>query len=131
MPRAPLLSSSIAVCTASVVTPAPPTAGRKVKICASVRLGRGRRLGDARAGAHQFDRRHRLDQKIGDPHLHQAARDAAVEGLRDATTGGQLPIRSISRSSAASSASSAASTSATTTVAPATSISPRSRRAGP
>ena len=30
LPRWPLLSSIIALCTASVVTPAPPTAGRKV-----------------------------------------------------------------------------------------------------
>ena len=73
----------MAVCTASVVTPAPPTAGRKVKICASVASAIGRRLGDARAGPHQFDRRHRLDQKVGDAHLHQPARDGLVEALRD------------------------------------------------
>ena len=66
----------MAVCTASVVTPAPPTAGRKVKICASVVCAGGLVFGDTRTGAHQFDRRHRLDQEIGHPHLHQAAGDA-------------------------------------------------------
>ena len=69
----------MAVCTASVVTPAPPTAGRKVKICASVASRIGRRLCDAGAGRDQFHRRHRLDQKVGDPHLHQAAGQTALE----------------------------------------------------
>ena len=47
------------------------------------RLGADRRLGDARAGAHQFDRRHRLDQKISNARLHEAARHGAVEACRD------------------------------------------------
>ena len=73
----------MAVGTASVVTPAPPTAGRKVTISASRGVRARRRLGDARAGAHQLDRRHRLHQKIGDTHLHEAARHRAVETLGD------------------------------------------------
>ena len=43
----------------------------------------GWRFGDPRTGAHQLDRRHRLDQEIGHPHLHQAAGDALLEALRD------------------------------------------------
>ena len=46
-------------------------------------LSHSRRLGDAGAGLHQVDRRHRLDQEVGDPHLHQPARDGAVEALDD------------------------------------------------
>ena len=53
---------------------------------ANLRLGRlgaaGAILADARAGAHQVDRRHRLDQEIGDPHLQQGAGDGLVEALR-------------------------------------------------
>ena len=37
------------------------------------------RLHDPRAGANQFRGLHRLDQKIGDPHLHQPARRLAIE----------------------------------------------------
>ena len=40
-------------------------------------------LGDAGAGAHQIDRRHRLHQEVGDAHLQQRAGDVLVEGLRD------------------------------------------------
>ena len=51
-----------------------------------LRLGRLARtlrtLGDASAGAHQVERGHRLDQEIGDAHLHQRARDVLVEALR-------------------------------------------------
>ena len=46
-------------------------------------LAGGRRFGDARTGAHQLDRRDRLDQEIGYPHLHEAAGDALLEALRD------------------------------------------------
>ena len=72
----------MAVCTASVVTPAPPTAGRKVKICASMASRIGRRLCDAGAGRDQLHRRHRLDQKVGHAHLHQAAGQTALEPPR-------------------------------------------------
>ncbi len=61
-------------------------------------LGAGGAVRDARAGAHQLDRLHRLDQEIGDPHLHQRARDARRRRLCvTATTGGQAPTRAISR----------------------------------
>jgi len=53
---------------------------------ANLRLGRlgatGAILGNARAGAHQVDRRHRFDQEIGDLHLQQGAGDGLVEALR-------------------------------------------------
>ena len=80
--RVPLLRRSIAVCTASVVTPAPPTAGRKVKICDSLPFASGRRFGNARTGLDQIDRRHRLDQKIRHPHLHETPGDIALETPR-------------------------------------------------
>ncbi len=42
-------------------------------------LGRGRLLGDAGASLRQFDRRHRLDQKVRHAQLHQPAHGGAVE----------------------------------------------------
>ena len=58
----PLLSKSIAVCTAKVVTPAPPTAGKNVKIWAAAVSAAVADFNEPRASAQQLDRRHRLDQ---------------------------------------------------------------------
>ena len=66
-----------------MVTPAPPTAGRKVKNLRLRRIGRGRLLGDPGAGLRQFDRRHWLDQKVRDAKLHQPAHRGAVEARHD------------------------------------------------
>src|ERR1700734_208678 len=108
----------MAVCTASVVTPAPPTAGRKVKICASVvSLVAGDLATRAQART----------SSTGDTGLTRKSASRICIRRRAtlssklcmiATTGGQLPIRSIRRSSASNSAASPASMSTTTTVAP-------------
>ena len=112
----------MAVCTASVVTPAPPTAGRKVKICASVV--------SALAGALATRAQVRTSSTGGTGLTRKSATRICMRRRATAssklcvmaTTGGQLPMRIMRRSSACSSASSPASRSATTTVAPATSI---------
>ena len=107
----------MAVCTASVVTPAPPTAGRKVKICASVVSA----LGGGLATRAQV-----CTRSIGDTGLVRKSATricirrratASSKFCVMATTGGRLPIRNTIRSSASSSASSPPSTSTTTTVA--------------
>ena len=122
MPRAPLLSSSMAVCTASVVTPAPPTAGRKVKICASVASGLVGGLATRAQVRTSSTGGTGLTRKSATRICISRRATTSSKLCVMATTGGQAPIRSIRRSSACSSASSAASTSTTTTVAPATSI---------
>ena len=108
----------MAVCTASVVTPAPPTAGRKVKICASV---------VASAAGVLATRAQARTSSTGDTGLTRKSATRICIRRRAtlssklcviATTGGQLPIRSIRRSSASNSAASPASMSTTTTVAP-------------
>src|SRR5580704_17023326 len=108
----------MAVCTASVVTPAPPTAGRKVKICASVvSLVAGVLATRAQART----------SSTGDTGLTRKSATRICIRRRAtlssklcviATTGGQLPMRSIRRSSASNSAALPASMSTTTTVAP-------------
>src|SRR6202051_4234666 len=112
----------MAVCTASVVTPAPPTAGRKVKICASVVSAAAGVLFESLATRAQA-----RTSSTGDTGLTRKSatricirRRATLSSKACviATTGGQLPIRSIRRSSASSCAASPASVSPTTTVAP-------------
>ena len=122
LPRVPLLRSSMAVCTASVVAPAPPTAGRKVKICASIfsawaaTLATRAQVRTSSAGGTGLTRKSAT--RI-------CTRRRAVVASKlpvTATTGGQLPRRVMRFSSACNSASSPASTSTMTRVLPSTSI---------
>src|ERR1700724_1908027 len=112
----------MAVCTASGGTTAPPTAGRKVKICASV---------VSLAAGDLATRAQARTSSTGDTGLTRKSATRICIRRRAtlssklcviATTGGQLPIRSIRRSSASNSAASPASMSTTTTVAPASAM---------
>ena len=98
--RAALLSSSIAVCTASVVTPAPPTAGRKVKICASVVSALGGGLATRAQVRTRSTGDTGLTRKSATRICIRRRATASSKFCVMATTGGRLPIRNTIRSSA-------------------------------
>ena len=131
MPRWPLLSSIIALCTARVVTPAPPTAGRNVKICASV----------VSCWLADFATRAQVrTSSTGGTGLTMKSATRICKSVRATlaskacvitTTGGHDPMRVIRRSSACISSGWLVSRSTTTTVAPAGSKLPSSSESVP
>ena len=121
----------MALCTASVVTPAPPTAGRKVKIWASVDSAR---LGPLATRAQV------RTSSTGETGLMRKSAARICRSVRATlsskacvitTTGGVVPMRPISRSNACISACWPASRSMTATVAPAMSSSVSSPDSAP